>query len=364
MTPVAERRGVRQAARAGLDGLRSAGDAVVRKPWPRWTRRPVVPAVALLTAAMVSLCQGQPSPVEPPIGVSIPADDAPPPATVGQLMVVYEGGLFRVNPVNRRAVQVAMPAGVQVLRVLPAYRAHVAQVRMPSGRLVVYALPDTGGLVRLGEAGALAPDIGNRTVWLAAQGHVQQMDLQGHRIGAPIPLPLGYHAVSGIRGDLVVASTGLDAKTLLLPDHRGRILAQGEALDVAGPVVLLRRRNQLLTFDMRTRVVTLLPQLSAVKVSGPGTLMENGAAFAVVGTVGQHQRLEVGPIAPRSGGELQLVGLDGGLPLPYPPVVRWTESGSVLAVRPDGRVVFYQPGQRRATVLDLGLPAITAVAAG
>jgi hypothetical protein len=199
---------------------------------------------------------------------------------------------------------------------------------------------------------------------LAAHGRVQEFDLRGHRLGAPIALPLGYHAVSGIRGDLVVASTGLDAKTRLLPDHRGRFLAEGEALDVAGPLVLLRRRNQLLTFNMRTRVVTLLPQLSAVKITGPGTLMEDGAAFAVVGTVGQHQRLEVGPIAPRSGSELQLVGLDGGQPLPFPPVARWTEPGSVLAVRPDGRVVFYQPGQRRATVLDLGLPAVTAVASG
>jgi hypothetical protein len=36
----------------------------------------------------------------------------------------------------------------------------------------------------------------------------------------------------------------------------------------------------------------------------------------------------------------------------------------VLAVRPDGRVVFYQPGQRRALVLDLGVPAVTAVGTG
>lgn len=357
---------------AGGDGLRKRVVgllrrgvlAVVRRPWPRWTRRPFIPAAALLLAAAVSLAQGQPSPVDPPVGVSIPADDAPPPATVGQLMVVYDGDVFRVNPVNRRALQVAMPAGGRVLRLLPAYRGHVVQVRMRSGRLVAYALPDTGGLVRLGDASSVAPDVGNRTVWLSAQGRARQVRLDGSQVGAPVAIPMGYHAVSGIRGDLVVASTGLQARTLLLPDKRRRVLAEGEALDVAGSTVLLLRRNQLLTFDIHTRVVTLLPQLSAVKITGPGTLMENGAAFAVVGTVGEHQRLEVGPINPRNGSELQLVGLDGGLPLPYPPAARWTGYGSVLAVRPDGRVVFYQPGQRRATVLDLDLPAIIAVASG
>jgi hypothetical protein len=339
---------------------------VVRKPWPRWTRRPIVPAAALLLAAVVSLMQGQPSPVEPPVGVSIPADDAPPPATVGQLMVVYGGGVYRVNPVNRLALPVPMPRGVRVLKMLPAYRAHVAQVRMPSGRLVAYALPDSGGLVRLGNAAMLAPDTSNRTVWLAAQGHVRQVGLDGRAIGPVMVLPPSYHLVVGIRGEVLAASTGLDARTLLLPDlgRRRRVLAEGEALDAANHVVLLRRRNQLLTFNLLTRVVTVLPQLSAVQVTGPGTLVEDGAAFAVVGTVGEHQRLVVGPIAPRTGSELQVVGLDGGLPLPYPPAARWTGSGSVLAVRPDGRVVFYQPGQRRATVLDLGLPAVTAVASG
>jgi hypothetical protein len=92
--------------------------------------------------------------------------------------------------------------------------------------------------------------------------------------------------------------------------------------------------------------------------------MGGGLAFAAVGTVGDHQRLVVGPIAPRSGSELQVVGLDGGKPLPFPPPARWTGDGSVLAVRPDGKVVFYQPGHRSASVLDLGLPAVTAVAAG
>jgi hypothetical protein len=357
--------GARRSLRGRAAGvLRKGAVAVVRRPWPRWMRRPIVPAAALLLGAAVSLVQGQPSPVDPPVGVSIPADDAPPPATVGQLMVVYDGAVFRVNPVNRRALQVDMPAGARALKMLPAYRAHVVQVRMRSGRLVAYALPDTGGLVRLGDASSVAPDVGNRTVWLSGQGRARQVRLDGSQVGAPIAIPIGYHAVSGLRGELVVAGTGPNARTLLLPDKRKRVLAEGEALDVAGSTVLLRRRNQLLTFDVHTRVVTLLPQLSAVTITGPGTLMENGAAFAVVGTVGEHQRLEVGPIAPRSGSELQLVGLDGGLPLPYPPAARWTGYGSVLAVRPDGRVVFYQPGQRRATVLDLGLPAVVAVASG
>jgi hypothetical protein len=349
-----------------------------RRQLPEWTRRPAVPALALLAAVVVSLMHGQPSPVEPPVGVSIPADDAAPQANVGQLLLVSDGGLFRFNPINARRVRVALPKGARVLRVLPCFRTQVVQVRFPSGRLVAYAAPDGGGLVRLAEAAALVPDIGNRTVWLAAAGRIRQYRLDGTPVGAAITLPTGFHGVSGIRGELVASSIGVDARTILLPDvavpdtgspatagaHRRRVLAEGEALDVAGSVVLMRRGNQLGVLDLRLGRLRALPELAAVRFTGPATLMEDGAAFAVVGTVGDHQRLVVGPIAPKSGSELQVVGLDGGEPLPYPPAARWTDYGSVLAVRPDGRVVFYQPGQRRAAVLDLDLPAVTGVATG
>jgi len=334
---------------------------------PAWAHRPAVPAVALLLAVMISLVHGQPSPVDPPVGVSIPADDSAPAPTVGQLMLVYDGALARFNPVNRRALRVPMPAGARVLRVLPCYRTHVVQVRFPSGRLVAYALPDRGGLVRLGEASAVVPDIGNRTVWLAGGGRIRHYRLDGTPLGGPIALPTGYHPVSGIRGEVVAASTGQkDARTILLPDlgRRRRVLAEGEALDVAGSVVLIRQVDRLAVLDLRTGRLSPLPVLAAVQITGPATLMEDAAAFAVVGTVGDHERLVVGPIAPQSGSELQVVGLDGGKPLPYPPPARWTPYGAVLAVRPDGKVVFYQPGRRSAAVLDLGLPAVTAVATG
>jgi hypothetical protein len=250
--------------------------------------------------------------------------------------------------------------------VLPCYRSKVVQVRFPSGRLVAYAVPDAGGLVRLGEASAVLPDTGNRSVWLVTGSRVRQYGLDGTRVRGPIAVPTGYHAVSGIRGEVIAAGTGPDAHTILLPDRgrRRRVLAEGEALDAAASVVLLRQHGRLAVLDLRDGQLRILPLLSAVQITGPGTLAEDGAAFAVVGTVGEHERLEVGPIAPKSGAELQLVGLDGGTALPYPPLARWTDHGSVLAVRPDGRVVFYQPGQRRALVLDLGVPAVTAVGAG
>jgi hypothetical protein len=386
MTRVAQRRAtrpgvareVRMPDRALLPGrarrLRSwallPGGAPRLPGWvrlPGWALRPVVPVLALLLAATVSLVHGQPSPVEPPVGVSIPADDAAPTPTVGQLMLVYGGALYRVNPVSRGVLAVPMPAGARVLLVLPCYRTHVALVRLRSGRLVAYAVPDSGGLVRLGEASALVPDIGNRSVWLATSGRVRRYRLDGTPLGAPVWLPTGYHPVSGIRGEVIAASSGLhDARTVLLPDqsHRRRVLADGEALDVAGSMVLLRRDDRLAVLDMRTGVLRRLPVLAAVHITGPGTLMEDAAAFAVVGTVGDHQRLVIGPIAPQSGSELQVVGLDGGRPLPFPPPARWTDYGSVLAVRPDGKVVFYRPGQRSAAVLDLRLPPVTAVAAG
>jgi hypothetical protein len=334
---------------------------------PAWSRRPAAPIAALLLAAVVSLLHGQPSPVDLPIGVSVPADASAPAApNVGQLTLVYGGSLVRFNPVNRQALPVPLPTGARVLRVLPCYRSKVVQVRFPSGRLVAYAVPDAGGLVRLGEASAVVPDTGNRSVWLVTGSRVRQYGLDGGPGRRPIAVPTGYHAVSGIHGEVIAAGTGLDAHTILLPDrgHHRRVLAEGEALDAAASVVLLRQHGRLAVLDLRDGQLNILPWLSAVQITGPGTLAEDGAAFAVVGAVGGHERLEVGPIAPKSGAELQLVGLDGGTPLPHAPPPRWTDYGSVLAVRPDGRVVFYQPGHRRALVLDLGVPAVTAVGTG
>ncbi|HSV66784.1 MAG TPA: hypothetical protein VLJ59_12855 [Mycobacteriales bacterium] len=333
---------------------------------PGWTRRPLVPGAVLLVAALVSVAHGQPSPVDRALGVTIPVKTgSTTPSGIGPMTLVTGGGLVHYDRTAAKAVPVQVPPGGRVLQVQPCYRAHAVLVRFPSGRLVGYVVPRDGGLVRLGEARAIVPDANNLTVWLFAGGRVRQYRLDGAPTGAVIAVPRGYQPVGAVRGQVIASSAGEQAMTLVLPGAgRRRLLSRGQALDVASGVVLLRIDQRLAVLNLRTGELRMMPSLSAVQVTGPGTLAEDGAAFAVLGRVNDHARLIVGPIAPDSEAELQVVALDGGRPLPYPPAARWTDSGSVLAVRPDGQVVYFTPGERSGAVLHLDLPAVTGVANG
>jgi hypothetical protein len=343
---------------------------------PAWAQRPVVPAAALLLAALVSLLHGQPSPIDRPLGVTIPVNNgATTPANVGPMTLVAGGGLVRYDLTAGQVLPLRVPAGARVMQVLPRYRAQAMLVRFPSGRLVAYVLPRAGGpvaggpvaggIIRLGEARGLVPDVDNHTLWLYAAGRVSQYWLDGRPVGRTVAVPRGYLPVSGVRGQVVVSSSGDQANTLLLPAAgRHRLLAPGQALDAAAGVVLLRLGDELAVLNLRTSVFQVLPPLSAVQLTGPGTLAEDGAAFAVLGRVNNHAQLIVGPISPTSGADLQLVTLDGGKALPYPPAARWTSTGSVLVVRPDGRLVYFVPGHRNGVVLDVRLPPVTGVTSG
>lgn len=327
----------------------------------------MVPAGVLLIAALVSLMHGQPSPIDRPLGVTIPVNAATTaiPANIGPMTLVAGGWLLRYDLAASQVLQLRVPAGGRVMQVLSRYQAQAVLVRFPSGRMVGYVLPYGGGLVRLGEARALVPDADNRTLWLLTAGRVSQYRLDGRPVGRTVAVPAGYLPVAGDHGQIIVSSTGDQAKTLLLPAvGRRRLLAPGQALDAAAGVVLLRLGDELAVLDLRTSMFRVLPPLSAVQLTGPGTLAADGAAFAVLGRVNNHAQLIVGPINPSSGADLQVVALDGGNPLPYPPAARWTSTGSVLAVRPDGQLVYFTPGHRNGVVLDVKLPPVTNVSSG
>jgi hypothetical protein len=149
-----------------------------------------------------------------------------------------------------------------------------------------------------------------------------------------------------------VPSTGPDGvplTTLVVGmDGRTRYQAAAEAVAAVGNVVLLRddeRRLGVISPRPGVRLPRLLPSLSAIQVIGPGTLDARGDTFAVLGRTNDHAWLMVGPTAATTNGEINVVALDGGAPLPGPAAPAFTASGRVLTVRPDGRIVYYAPGE-------------------
>jgi hypothetical protein len=159
---------------------------------------------------------------------------------------------------------------------------------------------------------------------------------------------------------------GVPLTTLVVGlDGRTRFLVAAEALAAVGDVVLLRddeRRLAIISPRPGVRKPRLLPSLSAIQVIGTGTLDAHGRTFAVLGRTNDHAWLMVGPTAAETNGELNVVALDGGPPVPGAAAPTFTVSGRVLAVRPDGRIVYYAPGERDGFTVGDELPPATAVA--
>ena len=160
--------------------------------------------------------------------------------------------------------------------------------------------------------------------------------------------------------------TGVPLTTLVVGyDGRTRFLVAAEALAAVGDVVLLRddeRRLAVISPRPGVRKPRLLPSLAAIQVIGPGTLDFRGTTFAVLGRTNDHAWLMVGPTSAETNGDLNVVALDGGAPVPGAAAPAFTVSGRVLAVRPDGRIVYYTPGERDGFTTGDQLPPATAVA--
>lgn len=143
-----------------------------------------------------------------------------------------------------------------------------------------------------------------------------------------------------------------------------RFLADAEALAATGDVVLLRGgERQLGVISPRPgpRVPRWLPNLSAVQVTGPGTLDDRGTTFAVLARQNDYARLMVGPTTARTDAAIRLVELAGGPPTPAAAPPTFTASGRVLVPRPDGRVVYFTPGERRGYYLGDDVPTASSV---
>ncbi|HYT10306.1 MAG TPA: hypothetical protein VEL73_06555 [Mycobacteriales bacterium] len=165
-----------------------------------------------------------------------------------------------------------------------------------------------------------------------------------------------------------VPSTGPEAvplTTLVVGwDGSVRFVAAAEAVATTREVVLVRdaeRRLGVVSPRPGVRLPRWLPKLSAVAVTGPGALSADGRTFAVLARVNDYARLMVGPTTAKSEAAIRVVALDGGPPQPGSAPPAFTASGRVLAARPDGRVVYYTPGERTGWLLGDDLPPASAV---
>jgi hypothetical protein len=181
--------------------------------------------------------------------------------------------------------------------------------------------------------------------------------------GLPLtPTPPPYTTASP------VPSTGPDGVPLttlvVARDGSVRFLAPAEALAAAGDVVLVRdkqRRLGVISPRPGVRKPRWLPKLNAVEPIGPGTLDPRGETFAVLARINDSAWLMAGPTAARTEGAINVVALAGGAPVPGAAAPAFTASGRVLTVRPDGRIVYYTPGERTGYTVGDALPPATAV---
>lgn len=189
----------------------------------------------------------------------------------------------------------------------------------------------------------------------------------GTRAPSPAPTPSPtvppYTTASPVPS---AGPTGVPLTTLVVrPDGRTRFLADMEALAATGDVVLLRdafRRLAILSPAAPPGTEPrLLPKLQAIEAIGPGALEVRGRTFAVLGRTNDYAWLMVGPTDATTNGAINVVALDGGAPVEGAAPPAFTLSGRVLTVRPDGRIVYYTPGEPDGFTVANELPPATAV---
>jgi hypothetical protein len=180
----------------------------------------------------------------------------------------------------------------------------------------------------------------------------------------PTPTTPPYTTASSVPS---TGPNGVPLTTLVVGyDGRARFLAAAEAVAAAGETVLLRdevrRLGVISPRPGASDEPRLLPSLAAIQVVGPGTLDARGHTFAVLGRTNDYAWMLVGPTSATTNGAINVVALEGGPPVLTGPPPSFTVSGRVLAVRPDGRIVYYTPGNTDGFTVAGELPPATDVA--
>lgn len=408
----------------------------------RWVRRPGTVVALLGVAVVVGVVQGQPPPAVRDSGRSVPVRDssatepasrASYPTSVGDLLVVVDGGVVRFDTSTRTSRRMTLPRRLVALRAWAQGDRAVILGRVGL-RTVAYVLTPGRPARALGPADVVVPSTDRTAVWVVTKRVATRVPLAG---GATrrVPLPPSSRLVGDSAAGLVVSTgtvpdpkladdrrdtptvtpggtvtptaptgpvpasaggtptasraptspsptptapvyttaspvpstgpTGVPLTTLVVgPDGRTRFLAAAEALAVAGEVVLLRDAERRLAVSSPrpgTGPLRLLPKLQAIEAIGPGALDARGGTFAVLGRTNDYAWLMVGPTSATTNGAINVVALDGGAPVEGAAPPAFTASGRVLTVRPDGRIVYYTPGERDGFTVGDELPPATAV---
>jgi hypothetical protein len=179
-----------------------------------------------------------------------------------------------------------------------------------------------------------------------------------------VPTTPAYTTASSVPS---TGPNGVPLTTLVVGyDGRTRFLAAAEAVAAVGETVLLRDEvRRLGVISPRPGAwdePRLLPSLAALQVVGPGTLDDRGHTFAVLGRTNDYAWMLVGPTSATTNGAINVVALEGGPPVLTGPPPTFTASGRVLTVRPDGRIVYYTPGETDGFTVAGELPPATDVA--
>jgi hypothetical protein len=359
------------------------------------------------------------------------------PRSVGDLLVVVDGRLYRFDTLAKKATRIPLPRGFTALRAWDQQGRYVVLGRLlPTNRTVAYVLGGNRKPVALGRAEVAVPSADGKAVWVVSRGVATRIPLTGgphhstrlpprtrlvadtpyglivsagtvpdppltpDRVKTPTPQPTPTSTTPAPTGT-VPADAGRTPRTTRSPvtatptpttppyttassvpstgangvplttlvvgyDGRARFLAAAEAVAAAGETVLLRdevrRLGVISPRPGASDEPRLLPSLAAIQVIGPGTLDARGHTFAVLGRTNDYAWMLVGPTSATTNGAINVVALEGGPPVLTSAPPRFTASGRVLAVRPDGRIVYYTPGNTDGFTIAGELPPATDVA--
>jgi hypothetical protein len=192
-----------------------------------WARRPALAVGLLGVAIAVSVAHGQPPPAARPSGVSVSLSkvSASPPQ-IGTVLLVTNGEVVTFDTRSRKPVRLAIPPGVQALRVWSVSGWYVALGRLPdfppgvtpaadrpgpaaraTVRSAAYLLRRGKPALPLGAAERVAPAADGSAVWLASGTVATRVALPTGRRQLTVHLPRAAELVADTPYGLV-ATTG------------------------------------------------------------------------------------------------------------------------------------------------------------
>lgn len=321
--------------------------------------------VAMAAAVAVVAGMGQPRPAAPASGVSVPVQAAnAAPVTMSPVLVVSRGTTYRYDPSDGIVWPQGLPRGARAqLSFGLAGGSTVVVANDRLGRPNAYYLHN-GHTLSLGPAETAVRSVDRRSVWLVNRDIARKVDTSGNIGRERLMIPAGCVLVGANgRGLIVTGASGL------LPGHtwvvaHGRtphLLVAGRALAITEHRILIARGNSLSLVGFDRRVVQRLPWPSALVASGPGSLAPDGRSYALIARTAGRERLVVGLLLGRTPRQPSVIPLDGGRFRATPAPV-WVARGTVVAVRPDGKLVAYMRGRAHGWLLSDGPRAVTALA--